>query len=69
VVFEDLFEAINIDKECCDKKKPQPFITLLNKTNTFDGYNFYVDFINNDDYNSLQKESLILFECYCIFGF
>jgi hypothetical protein len=59
VVFEDLFEAINIHKEACDEKQsPQPSITLLNKTNTCDGCNFYVDFIYNDDYNALQKELL-----------
>jgi hypothetical protein len=57
VVFEDLFETINICKECCDEKQnPQPSLTLLNKTNTCDGYNFYIDFINNDEYNALQKE-------------
>jgi hypothetical protein len=70
VVFEDLFEAINIHKECCDEKQnPQTFITLLNKTNTCDGYNFYIDFINNEEYNALQKELLMLFKCCCIFGF
>jgi hypothetical protein len=70
VVFEYVFEAINIHKECCDEKQnPQPSITLLNKTNTCDGYNFNLDFINNDEYNALQKESLMLFEGYCIFGF
>jgi hypothetical protein len=69
-IFEDLFEAINIHKECCDEKQnPQPSTTLLNKTNTCDGYNFCIDFINNDEYNDLQKELLMLFEGYCIFGF
>jgi hypothetical protein len=70
VVFENIFEAINIQKECCDEKQnPQLSITLLNKTNICDGYNFYIDFINNDEYNALQKELLTLFEVYCIFGF
>jgi hypothetical protein len=70
VVFEDLFEAINIHKECCDEKQnPQPSITLLNKTNTCDGFNFNINFINDDDYNALQQESLMLLEGYCIFGF
>ncbi len=70
VAFEDLFEAINIHKEFCDEKQdPQPSITLLNITNTCDGYNFYVDFINNKDSNALQKELLMLFEGYGIFGF
>jgi hypothetical protein len=70
VVFEDLFEAINIHTECCDEKQnPQSSITLLNKTSTYDGYNFNIDFINDDDYNALKKESLMLLEGYCIFGF
>jgi hypothetical protein len=70
VLCEDLFEAINIHKEICGEKvAPKPSITLLNKTNTCDGYNFNIDFINNDEYNTLQKESLMLFEGYCIFGF
>ncbi len=70
VVFEDLFEAINIHKECYDEKQnPQPSITLLNKTSTCDGYDFCIDFINNDDYNALQKELLMMFEGYCIFVF
>jgi hypothetical protein len=70
VVFEDLFEAINIHKDCCDEKQnPQPSITLLNKPITCDGYNFNAEFISNDDYNALQKELLMLLEGYCIFGF
>jgi hypothetical protein len=70
VVFEDLFEAINIQMKFYDEKQdPQQSITLLNKTNTCNGYNFYVDFINNDKYNALQKESLMLFKGYCIFDF
>jgi hypothetical protein len=70
VFFEDLFEAINIHKEFCgEKEDPKPSITSLNKTNTRDGYDFNIDIINNDEYNALQKESLMLFEAYCIFGF
>jgi hypothetical protein len=70
VLCEDLFEAINIHKEFCEEKQnPQPSITLLNKTNTCDGYDFYVDFVNNDEYNVIQEELLMLFEGYCIFGF
>ncbi len=38
VLFEDLFEVINIHKEFCVKKKdPQPSISLLNATDTFPG--------------------------------
>jgi hypothetical protein len=39
VLFEDLFEAITILKDFCGKKEvPQPSISLLNKTDSFDGY-------------------------------
>jgi hypothetical protein len=35
VLFEDLFEAVNIQAEKCgEKEDPQPSITSLNKTNT-----------------------------------
>ncbi len=40
-----------------------------NKTNTCDGYDFNIYIINNDEYNALQKEWLMLFEGICIFGF
>ena len=40
-----------------------------NKTNTCDGYDFNIDIIKDDEYNALQKESLMLFEGFCIFGF
>jgi hypothetical protein len=70
LLFEDLFEAINIHKEFCGEKEDlKPQITLLNKTNTCDGYDFNIDIINNDESNALQKELLMLFEAYCIFGF
>jgi hypothetical protein len=70
VIFEDLFEAINIHKEFCGEKEgPKASITSLNKTNTCGGYDFNIDIINNDEYNALQQESLMLFEAYCIFGF
>jgi hypothetical protein len=70
VLFEDLFEAVNIQvKKCGEKEDPKPSITSLNKTNTCDGYDFNIDIINNDEYNALQKESLMLFKGFCIFGF
>ncbi len=70
VLFEDLFEAVNIQAEKCgEKEDPKPSITSLNKTNTCDRYDFNIDIINNDEYNALQKESLMLFERFCIFGF
>ena len=70
VLFEDLFEAVNIQAEKCgEKEDPKPSITSLNKTNTCDGYDFNIDIINNDEYNALQKELLMLNEGFCIFGF
>jgi hypothetical protein len=70
VLFEDLFEAINIHKEFRgEKEAPKASITSLNKTNTCDRYDFNIDIINDDEYNALQKELLMLFEAFCIFGF
>jgi hypothetical protein len=70
VLCEDLFEAVNIQAEKCgEKEDPKPSITSLNKTNTCDGYDFNIDIINDDEYNALQKELLMLFEGFCIFGF
>jgi hypothetical protein len=70
VLFEDLFKVVSIQVVFCgEKEDPKPSITSLNKANTYDGYDFNIDIINNDEYNALQKESLMLFEGYCIFGF
>ncbi len=70
VLFEDLFEAVNIQAVLnCEKEEPKPSITSLNKTNTCDGYDFNIDIINNDEYNAVQKELLMMFEGFCIFGF
>jgi hypothetical protein len=67
VLFEDLFEAVNIQAEKCgEKEDPKPSITSLSKTNTCDGYDFNIDIINDDEYNALQKELLMLFEGFCI---
>jgi hypothetical protein len=58
VIFEDLFEAINIHKEFCgEQEDPKPSITLLNKINTCDGYDFNIDIINNDEYNAHSKKN------------
>ena len=63
VLFEDLFEAVNIQTEKCgEKEDPKQSITSLNKTNTCDGYDFNIDIIKDDEYDALQKESLMLFE-------
>ncbi len=48
---------------------PKPSIKSPKKTNTCDGYDFNIDIINDDEYNALQKESLMLFEGFCIFVF
>ncbi len=43
VLFEDLFEAVNIQAEKCGEKvDSKPSITSLNKTNTCDGYHFNI---------------------------
>ncbi len=69
VLFEDLFEAITIHKDFCGKKKvPQPSISLLDKTDTCHGHEFDIDIIT-DEVNPLKKESLMLFEGFCIFGY
>jgi hypothetical protein len=49
-LFEDLFEAVNIQAEKCgEKEDPKPSITSLNKTITCDGYDFNIDIINDDE--------------------
>ena len=71
VLFEDLFEAVNIQAVLVgEKEEPKPSITSPNKTNTCDGYDFNIDIINNDEYNALQKELLMLFEGFAslVFG-
>jgi hypothetical protein len=68
-LFEDLFEAITIHKDFCGKKEvPQHSISLLNKTDTCYGHEFDIDIIT-DEVNALQKESLMLFESFCVFGY
>ncbi len=42
--------------------------SLLNKTNTCDGHDFSID-VFTDEVNALQKESLVLFEVFGIFGY
>ncbi len=70
MLFEDLFEAVNIQAVLVgEKEDPTPSITSPNKTNTCDRYDFNIDIINNDEYNAVQKESLMMFEGFCIFDF
>jgi hypothetical protein len=69
VLFEDLFEAITFYRDFSGEKVDiEPLTILLNKTNTCDGYDFNID-IMTDMVNALQKELLILFEGFCIFGY
>ncbi len=70
MLFEDLFEAVNIQAVLCgEKEDPKPSITSQNKTNTCDGYDYNNDIINDDEYNAHQKLLLMLFEGFFIFGF
>jgi hypothetical protein len=56
-------------KDFCGKKEvPQHSISLLNKTGTCDGHELDIDIIT-DEINALQKESLMLFEGFCVFGY
>jgi hypothetical protein len=69
VLFEDLFEAITTHKDfCIEKEDSKSSITLLNKTNTCDEHDFTINLFA-DEFISLQKELLMLFETYCIFGY
>jgi hypothetical protein len=69
VLFEDLFEAITLYREFSGEKvRFKPLISLLNKTDTCDGHDFNIDVLT-DEVNALQKESLVLFEGFCIFGY
>ncbi len=69
VVFENLFEAISLHREFSGEKVGlEPSNSLLNQTDTCDGFVFYID-VFTDEINALQKESLVLFEGFCIFGY
>jgi hypothetical protein len=69
VLFEDLFEAITLHKDFSGEKvRLEPSTSLLNNTNTCDGHDFNID-VFTDEVNALQKESLVLFEGFRIFGY
>jgi hypothetical protein len=69
VLFEDLFEAITLHREFSgEKRRLEPSTSLLNQTDTLNGYVFNID-IFTDEVNALQKESLVLLEGFCIFGY
>ncbi len=69
VLFEDLFKAITLHREFSGEKvRFEPSTSLLNKTNTCDGHDFNIDVLT-DEVNALQKELLVLFVGFCIFGY
>jgi hypothetical protein len=69
VLFEDLFEAITLHREFSGEKVRLELSTSLpNKTNTCDGYVFNID-VFTDEVNALQKDLLVMFEGFCIFGY
>ncbi len=56
VLFEDLFEAVNIQVLLVgEKEDPKPSIISPNKTNTCDGYAFNINIINDDEYNAVKN--------------
>ncbi len=69
VLFEELFEAISLHRDFSGEKvRLEPSTSLLNKTDTYDGHDFNID-IFTDEVNALQKELLVLFEGFYIFGY
>ncbi len=69
VLFEDLFEAITLHRDFSGEKVDiEPLTSLLNKNDTRDGYDFHIDIITHE-VNALQKELLMLFAGFCIFGY
>jgi hypothetical protein len=51
-----------------EKVRLEPSTSLLNQTNTCDGHDFNID-VFTDEVNAFQKESLVLFEGFCIFDY
>jgi hypothetical protein len=71
VLFEDVFDAVNIHNTLIDCKHaldPQPSISLMNKTETSDGFAFEGGIINNQEYSPLLKESLKLLKGFYVLG-
>ncbi len=69
LLFEDLFEAITLHRNFSGEKvRLEPLTSLLNKSDTCDGHDFNID-VFTDEVNALQKELLLLFEGFCIFGY
>jgi hypothetical protein len=69
VLFEDLFQAITLHREFSGEKvRLEPSTSLLNQTNSLNGYVFNIN-VFTDEVDALQKELLVLFEGFCIFGY
>ncbi len=69
VLFEDLFEAISLHRDFSGEKvRLESSTSLLNKIDTCDGHDFNID-VFTDEVNALQKETLVLFEGFGIFGY
>ncbi len=70
VLFEDLFVSITLHRELSGEKvRLEPLTSLLNKTDTCDGCVVFNIDVFTDEVNQLQKELLVLFEGFCIFGY
>ncbi len=69
VLFEDLFEAITLHSDFSGGKvRLEPLNSLLNKIDTCDWHDFNIE-VFIDEVNALQKELLMLFKGFCIFGY
>jgi hypothetical protein len=69
VLFEDLFQAITLHREFSGEKvRLEPSTLLLNQTDSLNGYVFYID-VFTEEVDALQKELLVLFEGFCMFGY
>ncbi len=69
VLFEDLFQAITLHRDFSgEKERLEPSTSLPNQTNSLNGYVFNIDVLT-DEVDALQKELLVLFEGFCIFGY
>ena len=69
VLFEDLFQAITLHREFSGEKvRLEPSTSLLNQADSLNGYVSNIDVLT-DEVDALQKELLVLFEGFCIFGY
>ncbi len=69
VLLEDLFQAITLHRELSGENvRLEPSTSLLNQTDSLNGHVFNIDVLT-DEVNALQKELLVFFEGFCIFGY